>query len=202
MKKDYYKRGFTMTELLISIFILTLFTITATTFQKDVFSLNTFFQSSLNVQLDARHVIKGLVAELRRAQPSNFGDYPVAVASSSAITFFSDINSDGTREIIRYFVSGTDLKKGVMIATGTPVVYGSESITTIMSGLVSSSTQPLFQYYPSSYAGTSTPLTYPISIPSIRLVKVTAIIDRDPGRSPTQVVVTSQVSLRNLKDNL
>jgi hypothetical protein len=45
-------------------------------------------------------------------------------------------------------------------------------------------------------------MTYPIDIQSIRFVKVTVIIDKDPNRSPGEMVVSSQVNLRNLKDNL
>ena len=71
-----------------------------------------------------------------------------------------------------------------------------------VSGLVSSSTLPIFQYYTADYSGTSSPMTYPISVSLIRLVKISVIIDRDTSHSPAPIIVTSQVSLRNIKDNL
>lgn len=204
MKKDLYKKGFTLPELLISIFIISILTLTVSVFQRDVFSLNFMLQGSLNAQIDARHVVKVMINELRRAEPSALGAYPIAAASSTAITFYSDVNGDGTTERVRYFVSGNSVRRGIVVPTGNPLAYNdaSETLTTIVSGFVSSSTLPLFQYYPSTYTGTTTPLTSPVNIPSVRLVKVTVIIDKDLNKSPTKIIVTSQVNLRNLKDNL
>jgi prepilin-type N-terminal cleavage/methylation domain-containing protein len=195
--------GFTLPEILVSVFILSLVVLAATTFERDVFSVNYALQGSLNAQLDARHVVKVMVTELRKAEPSASGAYPIASASSTSVTFYSDINADGVREKVRYFISGGDLKKGVVTPSGTPPAYtGTEKVSTIISGFVSSSTLPLFQYYPSTYTGTTSPLSSPIDIPSVRLVKIAVIIDQDPNKSPVPLVVTSQVSLRNLKDNL
>lgn len=204
MKPTSTRAGFTIPELLISIFIISLLTITVTTFTRDVFSLNISFQGSLGAQLDARHVIRVMVTELREASPSSNGAYPIISASSTAIAFYTDTNDDGIKEKIRYFVSGTDLKKGVVVPTGNPLVYNdaNEKITTLVSSLISSSTQPVFQYYPASYTGTSSPLASPVNASSVRLVQITVIIDKTPAHSPSPIVVTSQVMLRNLKDNL
>lgn len=204
MKKNSLHQGFSLAEILISVFIISLITITVNTFAKDVFSLNYFLQGSLNAQIDSRHVVKIMVTELREAGPSALGAYAIAAASSTAVTFYTDVDNDGLRDKIRYFVSGTDLKRGVIAPTGSPLSYvaGNEKLSTIISGFVSSTTLPLFQYYPSSYSGTSSPLTSPINIPSVRLVKITVIIDKDPNKSPVKIVTSSQVSIRNLKDNL
>jgi len=42
----------------------------------------------------------------------------------------------------------------------------------------------------------------PVDVSSVRLVKMNITIDRDPNRSPTPINVTTQVVIRNLKDNL
>ncbi len=204
MKKKSYKAGFSLAELIISIAIITMLTVTITTFQKDVFSLNYALQGNLNAQIDARHVVKIIVTELREAGPSALGAYPVSLASSTGITFYSDVDNDGIKDRVRYFLNGTTIQRGVISPTGSPLVYNvaNEKLTTIISGFVASSTLPLFQYYPSGYAGTTTPMTIPVDLSTIRLVKVTVIIDKDPNKSPAKVIVTSQVTLRNLKDNL
>ncbi len=202
-QKSKYISGFSLAELIISVAIISLISVTIGTFQKDIFSLNTSLSGSLNAQMDARHVVKIMVTELRQASPSSMGAYPLELASSTGITFYSDINHDGLKDKVRYFLSGTTIKKGVIVPTGTPLTYGGvEKITTIISGFVASTTQPLFQYYPSTYTGTTSPLTQPVDISTVRLVKITAIIDIDPNRSPVPLLVTSQVSIRNLKDNL
>ena len=197
-------RGFSLVELLVSIGVITLITVTASTFQKDVFTLNYSMQNSLNAQLDARHLIKVMVAEIRKTTPPPTGAYPIELASSTGVTFYTDVNNNGLIDKVRYFLSNKTIKKGVITPTGSPMTYNpaNEVLTTLVNDFVASSTLPLFQYYPSNYAGTSSPLTVPVNIPSIRLVRITIIIDKDPARSPSQIVVTSSVTLRNLKDNL
>jgi prepilin-type N-terminal cleavage/methylation domain-containing protein len=197
-------RGFTLVELLVSIGILSLLIVTATTFQKDIFSLNFSLQSSLNAQLDARHVVKIIVTELRKTSPSELGAYPIALASSTGITFYSDVDNNGQTDQVRYFLSGKTIKKGVTAPSGNPLSYNmaNEKLSTIINDYVASSTLPLFQYHTATYAGTGAPLSVPIDIPSVRLVTVNVIIDRDPGKSPVPLIVMSSVSLRNLKDNL
>ncbi len=196
--------GFTIVEMLISVSILSLVILSVTTFQRDVFSLNFSLQNSLNAQLDARHVIRIMVAELRKAGPSALGAYPIALASSTGVTFYSDVDANGVKDRVRYFLSGSTIKRGVLAPSGNPLTYVdvNEKLTTIVSDFVASSTLPLFQYYPASYTGASAPLSVPVDVPSIRLLKITVIIDKDPTHSPTPIVVTSQVNLRNLKDNL
>lgn len=204
MIKNKFKKGFTLVELIIGIAIISLVVVVASTFQKDIFSLNTNLQSSLSAQLDARRIVKIMVTELRKGTSSAIGSYPIESASSTAITFFSDVNSDGLVDKVRYYLNGSIIKKGVTAPTGSPLSYNpsNEVVSNLINSVISSSTLPIFQYFPSSYAGTSSPLTYPIDIASIRLVKITVIIDNDPNRSPVQIVVSSSVSMRNLKDNL
>lgn len=204
MKRTQFKKGVTLVELLVSIAILSFLSIAVSTFQKDIFFLNNNLQSNLNVQLEARHLIKTMVSELRKTSVSALGSYPIELASSTGITFYSDANNNGSMDRIRYYLSGSTIKKGVITPTGNPPVYNSASevTTTLLNYVVASSTLPIFQYYTSNYSGTSSPLTIPPDISTIRLIKITVIIDTDPNRSPVPLVVTSQVSLRNLKDNL
>ena len=204
MKKNNLKKGFTLVEVLISVIIITLLTVVITTFQKDIFSLNYILQNSLNAQLDARHLTKVMVSELRKANQSAMGAYPIELASSTAITFYSDINNDNIVDKVRYYFSGTSIKKGVIVPTGSPLTYNinNETTTTLINFAVSSSTLPFFQYFPSSYTGTSSPLVQPVDVSLVRLVRINIIIDSNPTSSPAPLIVTSSVSLRNLKDNL
>lgn len=196
--------GFTLVEILMSVAILSILVLIASTFQKDVFSLNSSLQSGLNAQIDARHVLKVMITELREIGPSALGAYPIETASSTGITFYSDIDNNGVKDKIRYFLDGRDIKRGVIVPSGNPVVYDglNEKLTTLISDFMASSTRPLFEYYTSSYTGNSPPMPYPIDIQLIRLIKITAIIDKDPNRSPGELIISSQVNLRNLKDNL
>ncbi len=199
-----FTTGFTLVEMLLSVAILSLIAITINTFQRDVFYLNNTLENGLNAQLDARHLIKTMVSELRKTTQSATGTYPIALASSTGATFYSDVDNDALVEQVRYYLSGTTIKKGVIKPTGSPLAYvaGNEVTTTLINNVVASSTLPIFQYYPSSYTGTTSPLTLPVDISKVRLVKVTIMIDNNPIHSPVPLIVTSSVSLRNLKDNL
>jgi len=204
MKKNHRTKGFTLIEILVSVAIFTMVSIVVSTFQRDIFSLNRNLQSGLNAQLEARHVIKIMVAELRKASPSSLGAYPIELASSTGITFYSDVDNDGLKDKVRYFLNGTTIKKGVIAPTGNPYVYtsGNERITTIVNYVIASSTLPIFEYHTSAYAGTSTPLSQPVTVSSVRLIKINVIIDTNPLTSPRALIVTTQVTPRNLKDNL
>ncbi|MCX6703669.1 MAG: type II secretion system protein [Candidatus Zambryskibacteria bacterium] len=199
-----YKKGVTIAELVISISILGVLAYTVSIFQRDIFSLNFSAQNSLSAQLDARHVLKQLVAELREASPSSLGGYPIALASSTALTFYSDINNDGIKERIRYFMSGTTLRRGELSPTGSPLVYvdANEKLSSAVAYVSNNATTSIFTYYPSTFAGTTSPLTQPVTISSIRMIGINILIEKDPNRSPSPLRVTTSVVLRNLKDNL
>ena len=54
----------------------------------------------------------------------------------------------------------------------------------------------------SNYDGITDPLPSPIDTLNVRLIKINLIIDHDPVKSPPPFLMTTQVSIRNLKDNL
>ncbi len=202
-KKNNLKQGFTLVEILITIFIITLIGLAVVNFQIDIFSLNKISSDSLNAQTDARKALKVMSAELRSMSPSNNGSYAMALTATSSLTFYMDNDSDNLKEQIRYFQSGTNLKKGVIKPSGTPLTYNgaNEVITNLVSDLANSSSTPIFYFYDTNYDGTTAPLSTPINIPSVRLIKINIFIDKDINKAPAPINVTTQVSLRNLKDN-
>lgn len=199
-----YIKGFSIAEVIISVGILSVIVYAVGTFQKDIFSLNFSAQHSLSAQIDARKVLKQMVAELREASPSSLGGYPISLASTSALTFYSDINNDGFKERIRYFMVGNTLRRGEISPNGNPLVYNNanEKITLIVSDVVTSTSTPLFSYYPGTFAGTSSPLIHPVVISDIRMVGIYITIQKDPLRNPKPIIVQTAVTIRNIKDNL
>lgn len=196
-------KGFSVIELLVGIFILTLIGIAVFMFQKDIFSLNRFLSGSLEAQDEARRVLKTMTAEVRPLSPSSLGAYPIAEANSTSFTFYSNIDGDTLKEKVRYFLDGTILKKGVIKPSGDPLSYSSadEIISEVVHDIANGAT-PIFSYYDTDYDGTTPPLGDPVDIPSVRLVKITILIDKDPLQPPSAITLTTQVSMRNLKDNL
>jgi len=199
-KKQF--RGFSLMEILIVMGVLVFISVVVANFQTNVINFNISTQNSLTAQTDGRRVVKTIVAELRNVSPSALGSYPIEAAGTSTLIFYSDADKDGQRERIRYFLNNRTLQKGVIKPSGNPVGYtGAETVTTLVSDLANNP-GPIFEYYDTSYSGTSLPLTQPVNILNVRLVKITVYIDKDPNRSPATIIFTSQVTLRNLKDNL
>lgn len=195
--------GFTLVEILVTMAIFSIILGAIGLFARDTFYYNNIFSNSLISYDEAKKILQPVASEIRSASQSSLGAYSVESAGDNSFVFFTDTNSDGLKERIRYFLSGTTLKRGVIYPTGSPLQYvsASEIITDVITNLTNGST-PIFTYYDTDYNGNTSPLSQPVSIPSVRLVKITLTIDVDPNRPPLPMVVTTQVNIRNLKDNL
>lgn len=192
-----------MIEVLVSIFILTLIGLAVYSFQKDVFSLNKIISRSLTAQDEARRALKVISAEIRTASPSSLGAYALVQTATSSFGFYSNIDDDSFKERVRYFLDGAILKKVVIKPSGSPLIYNpaNETISDLVHD-VANATTSIFSYYDENYDGTTQPLAEPIDISIVRLVKITIVIDQDPQQPPGPTALTTQILMRNLKDNL
>jgi prepilin-type N-terminal cleavage/methylation domain-containing protein len=195
------KSGFTLMETLVAMAIFIIVVMPVSFFFRNVWVYNSFLTGALSDTDAGRRVLKIFTSEVRTASTANTGAYAIGAAGVSSFTFYADIDNDGLKEKVRYFLSGTSLQKGVIKPTGSPLIYNSanEKITTLIDKLANSL---LFEYYDRNYDGTTAAMSYPLNIPSIRLIKVTIVLDMDPNRSPVPMTFSTQVSIRNLKDNL
>lgn len=207
MRKNLQKteRGFGMTELVVAVAISVIIIIVVTGFARSMVQLAGSAESLALATLESRNLLRVVVSELRSTIPSAQGSYPIESAATSSIVFYADIDGDEVADRVRYFYdySGGYLKRGLIVASGTPPVYtGEESISTLVSGVLNSPSLPVFEYYDGNYAGTSTPLATPINITEVRMVKVNITVNRRPNQNPPDLMtVSSQATLRNLKDN-
>jgi len=194
-------RGFTLIETLVGVSIFVMIMIVLTMFSRNTWIYNSFISSGLNNSNNIRKVLKTVSSEIRTASTAETGAYVIGQASSTNFTFYSDIDGDGLEERVRYFLSGNLMQKGLIEPTGSPLTYNiaNETISTLISNV---NVISAFEYYDHNYDGTTLPLTSPIDISSIRLVKINLTIDNDPNRAPTANLFSTQISIRNLKDNL
>jgi type II secretory pathway pseudopilin PulG len=197
--------GFTLIEMALGIFLVAMIGLGFAAFQRNVFSLSFAVEENMAIQQQIRQIFLTMTDEIRMINVSDTGTYPIVLATNTAITFYSDIDNDGLRDRVRYYLSGKMLKKGVTKPTGSPLSYisGNEKITDIINNVVNAPTKPIFKYYDSSFDNYSstTPLSLPISIPDIRLIGIALVIDRYTFRSPGQIEMSTQAMIRNLKDN-
>lgn len=203
LKINTKKSGFTLVETLVTVFVFSLIVAAMATFQTDVFQLNRYIQTGLNNQSEAKKLIKPFVNEVRSATPSNLGSYPLETVEPDEFSFYTDIDGDGLKEKVRYFLDGTDFQKGVISPDPVNFSYdpADEEIVKVIRDILP---QQIFYYYDSNYDGTdeSDPLSEPVTPSDVRLVRVVLVIDSDPNEEPGPIEITTQVSIRNLKDNL
>ncbi len=196
------KDGFTLVEILIAISIFLAIIGALTLFVINIFNYNSYIGARLTTADINRTALRKMTTEIRSASISSNGAYPIDTASPTSFSFYVDINNDGLKEKIRYFISGTTLKRGILKPTGNPPVYNSpnEIVTDFVKNLTNTSS--VFNYYDKNYDGTTAPLSTPININLVRLVKITITSDANPNRAPGADTLTTQISIRNLKDNI
>lgn len=201
--KSNSKKGFTLMELIVSVAVIGIISLGIGALGRNIFYFKGVFQSGISAEDDVRRILRPMTDELRAMSTSSQGGYPIESASATSIVFFSDITGDSNKERIRYYVTGTTLYKGVIVPTGNPITYPSQNevVTTLATNVANGAT-PVFQYYDSTYTGVESALAFPVNVSSVRLIKITLLVEKDPNRSPTISTLTTQVMLRNLKDNL
>lgn len=203
MNKNNYKKGFSLVEIVVVTGILGMIMLAVASFQRNVIVYNKYSQDTLSSIQDARNIIRIMVKDLRTASQGNNGSYALANTATSTITFYSDTDGDGLKEQVRYYISSSTLIRGSIKPSGNPIGYTAGETNTILAYNIRNGTSTaLFEYFDDTYTGTSSPLTYPLSVADIKLVKINLLINADPNKTPIPKLYTSQVTLRNLKDNL
>ncbi len=154
----------------------------------------------------AQRGIDKMVRTIREAAYASDGAYPVVSMAANDVRFYADVDSDAFAEQVHYFLltkvtaSGTttSLMEGIINPSGDPPVYtGTEASTTLSEYVrnidvgVATTT---FRYYNK----TGVEITDLTKVADVRFITTTMLIDVDPKRSPTPLVLRSSAALRNL----
>lgn len=198
------KSGFSTVEMIIAMLIFIIIGSAIVVFQIDIFTLNKVSNDSLIIQEDARRTLKVMSAEIRTIMPSNTGSYAIEQTGTSSLSFYTNIDDDSLIEKVRYFREGNSLKKGTIKPSGDPLTYktNDEKIINLISDLVNNQDEDIFSFYDKNYDGYSEPLTQPVDPFLVRLIKINIFINKEPLKNPNSLNLITQVSIRNLKDNL
>jgi len=192
------QKGLTLIEALLAIFVFTvgiggLFGIILNLYRTHDY----MFEQSQAI-FEARQGIKIMVKEIREAREGDDGSYIIEKADDYEFIFYSDIDRDEDTERVRYFLDGSDLKRGVIEPTGWPIRYHkSEEKISIVTSYVRNQ-PPIFHYYD----GQGNELDPPARLKETKMMSVYLVVNVDPNRPPQDFVLESHVQLRNLKTNL
>ncbi len=195
-------RGFTLIEILIAMALTSAILVFATYFMVDISNLGTNLSDKLGAEFELQLTLGTMISEIRSMGPAGNGAYPIATATTTTFTFYSDIDGDGTFEQVRYFLQGTTLKKGVIHPIATqPVQY--PPANEVISDVVHYMTPGvIFTYYPAGLPDEMTPLAAPVNISQIRLVNIIGTIDKDPAKPPPATTLSTRVTIRNLRGEI
>lgn len=205
MKKIFNIQGLTLVEIMFAFSIFLLVTFGVFTLYSISSKADKNVWESTFVQANASKIIQRFVDELRTANYSTIGGYPLRVATSTEIVFFANIDSDILIERVRYFVSGTTFMKGITKPAGE-MLYSYNTSTEEFSELAHNLQTPIeavFTYYNENYNGASntSSMTYPISLTQVRVVEIKLKIKQNSLVGAPVFVIQSKAQLRNLKAN-
>jgi prepilin-type N-terminal cleavage/methylation domain-containing protein len=196
--------GFSLVEVMVSVGILGGIILVIGLFAQDIGKFNLLFTESFTVQQEIALTLRELSPQIRSVATANDGSYPIISVGTSSFAFFSDIDKDGLVDRVRYFLSGTTLWRGVTKPAGNPLAYNTstENIVEVVHNVVtgSASSTDIFSYFDSTYSGTQSKLSYPITIANVRSVEVRITADQ-ASTAPAPVTLSIFETIRNLRTN-
>jgi len=144
----------------------------------------------------ARAGIDRIVRELREVSYADTGAYSIESMSTSSLVFFSDFDNDGSIERVRYFLDGTELKRGVTESTSTPPVYTTPEAVSVVSDHIRNETLgvPLFTLYDKD----GNEMSNFSDVDALAFVLVRLVANVDPLHAPVDYELRSSAALRNV----
>ena len=186
--------GFTLIEILTAMTIFTVMVAIGADFIIISYKATTFEAEQETAVRGARDAMDIITKEIRGANSSEQGDYPLAIVDDNNLVFYSDTDDDGQMEKISYYLDGSQLLKSIT-EPGAANDYSGAGATTTIASYVNNQEQPIFIYFDNNHNNTDI-------INQIRLIQITLLINVTPARAPNDYSLETAVNLRNLKDNL
>ncbi|GBD34444.1 hypothetical protein HRbin35_00164 [bacterium HR35] len=159
------KKALTLIELTFFMLIISFILFVFLLFIINISNANIYLVFGLGSYSDVNLALSQLKKELKSAEDSNVGHYPLELVSSTSIIFYSDVNNDGLVERVRYFLDGEELKRGIVFPNGNPLNYNlnQEKIQVLVKNLIPN--QKIFSFYDEN-------LNETLDIAKIKVIKV------------------------------
>jgi prepilin-type N-terminal cleavage/methylation domain-containing protein len=192
-------RGFTLIEMLVVIGITGTVGMALTTLIVNFYKTNGYLLQEASAIDSAHRGLEISFTNLRQASYGDDGSYPILSAATSSITFFSDIDGDGSVEKIRLYLLQGTFYRGVTDSTSSPPVYTGqkEATTTIATYVRNATPTPLFRYFDINNTELST--TTAVDVSKITSVSTSVMVDLNPLRAPDILTLQETATLRNLR---
>ncbi|MFH1661723.1 MAG: type II secretion system protein [Candidatus Falkowbacteria bacterium] len=194
------KKGFTLIEITVVMGIFLIFMVMVGDFIVNGFRAVRFGYDQEDAVANARKVMDVMIEEIREASQSSSGDYLIDDVEGQNFSFYSNIDSDAEIEKVRYFLDAGVFKKGIIEPSGDPLVYlDANEVVSEIAQHVNNQAEDIFYYYDTDYNLIADPVA---DKNNIRLIHISLKINVTPGVSPNDFYVSTDIQIRNLKDNL
>ena len=199
--KKTHARGMTLVEMLVVVAMFAVLMIAvgdsiATFYKYNSYTLAQSYQVS-----NARRGIEIMVRDIREMTFADDGTFPLARMEDHAVGFYGDIDRDNSVEYVEYELTNTVLRKYIYNATGTPLVYNTDTpdeihiLSEYVQNIIQGTTT--FRYF----TGTGDEITATSTVTDVQYIEAQVIVNIDPIREPGEFMLRSSASLRNLKNN-
>jgi type II secretory pathway pseudopilin PulG len=189
-------RGMTMIEAIvwIALFVTAMLAISSTILY--FYRTNSYALEQATAVASAQRGLEQIVRVVREASFSSQGAFPIISIAANDFVFYADVDDDPLIERVHYYLSGTNLMRGVLDPTGSPPDYTGVETTEVVAEYVRNTAQniSLFRYYDTLGAQIASSSSYT----AVRFVNVTLAVNVNTATLPNQLSLNSSAALRNL----
>lgn len=192
------KNGYSIVETMIAMAIILVLFVLGSRFITTGFK-STRFENEQNMAIEeARKALEVVEKNIRMASDSAMSDFAIKIADEQELIIYSNILENATSsEMLRFYIdqASHELRQVITAYDSASGAYNIPAGTSTLARYINNQTEPLFYYYDNNNA-TATANT------EIRRIGFSIKINVTPAISPNDYYVESDVTLRNLKDNL
>jgi type II secretory pathway pseudopilin PulG len=190
------EKGITLIETLVWIAAFTAAMLATVSSLLYFYRTNSYAIEQSSAVSSAQRGLEQVMRTIREAAYSSQGAFPIHSIAANDFIFYADIDNDALIERVHYYLSGTDLMRGIMEATGNPPDYTTPETATVLAEYVRNTAQGLttFRYYDEL----GTEITNYSNWTSVRFVKVTLAVNVNTATLPNQLTLDSSAAIRNL----
>lgn len=198
--KNLYSRqssgGLTIIETLvwIAIFTATMIAIVMTLLY--FYRTNAYTIEQAHAVSEASRGLENTMRVIREGAYSSQGAFPIVSIAANDFVFYADVDNDALIERVHYYLSGTNLMRGVTEATGNPPDYTTPETPSTVAAYVRNAEQSVsvFRYFDEL----GSEITNYTNWTSVRFVTVTLVVNINVAALPNELRLQSSAAIRNL----
>ena len=189
-------RGMTFIEVLVWISVFTIAMLAIVSTLLSFYKTNTYTLEQADAVTYAQRALEQIVRTIREGAYSSQGAFPIVSLAENDFVFYADVDSDALIERVHYYISGTNLMRGVLDPTGDPPDYVGVETTSVIAEYVRNTAQgiSLFRYYDEI----GSEITNYANWTAVRFVTVNLAVNVNVAALPNQLTLSSSAAIRNL----